>query len=87
MRQLVCWTVMGLVPGHLREVWKTLGTYATDTDAQLAADGILARGEAHQTRVMPYYRTSSIAQISEPATVIRREPTAAAADVHVGMSV
>jgi len=73
MKTLTCYITMGLVRQHGGEVWKTVGTFASEEAALSAArDRSLLEKDIVKTRVMPYYRERNDAGRRAAATVVRR---------------
>jgi hypothetical protein len=57
MKQLVCYTVEGLMCQGPHQVWVTLGSYRTAEQAQ-AAQRIVGADKVRETRILPYFRTT-----------------------------
>ena len=59
MKQLVCYTVEGLLRQGPHQVWITLGTYRTAELAQAAQRG-LDGNRVIETRILPYFRSTDV---------------------------
>jgi hypothetical protein len=85
MRQLVCWTLMGLRENGGFSVWYSLDSFPTAEEAnQAAADPQIAAQGFVETQVMPYYRDQTGGATSTDAPMIERPSAANEFPLQVG---